>query len=546
MPRAAIATGMVDWVLPVGEMPDRLLRFLRNEARMHVPPEEPQAAVGAPAHDADFGGPLTIAQAPNATDEAALADVLNFLRGQTGHDFSHYKRATVLRRIARRMQVNLLEDVSSYLLFLRTHQAEVVALMHDMLISVTNFFRDRDAFTALESNIPQRFAGKTAADQVRVWVAGCATGEEAYTVAILLTEHAAKLEAPPAIQVFATDLDEDVIGIARAGLYPPTIEADVSSERLRLFFQKDHGRYRIRKEVRERVLFSVHNLLKDSPFSAPGPDYLPQSAHLSQARRAGSALRHLPFRLAPRGAAVSRWSESMNEGHTLFAPLDKHYRLYVRRSVPRPGWHIPTLPLPSPLQSPLMPALPRAIAPSANPPAALEAPSATERRGVMFGDLHLSLLERYAPPSVVVNDNYDIVHLSENAGTFLQFAGGEVSTNLLKVVHPSLRGELRTALFRAGKGEANITLDRVPMELNGEQRFLAAARASRAQIGQRGGVYPRRLRAPVGRPGTRRAGIGRAGRHGAPFGGGEPASPGSVGHDRRAVRRLSGRAESLQ
>ena len=181
--------------------------------------------------------------------------------------FSQYKRATILRRVARRLQVNLFEDIPTYLEFLRLHPAEVTALLHDLLISVTNFFRDAEAFAVLESYIPQLFAGKAAGEEVRVWVAGCATGEEAYSVAMLLSEYAARLETPPSIQVFATDLDEDAIQVARAGVYTATIEADVSSERLRRFFYRENGRYRIKKELRERVLFSVHNLLKDSPFS---------------------------------------------------------------------------------------------------------------------------------------------------------------------------------------------------------------------------------------------------------------------------------------
>src|SRR4051812_26540918 len=175
--------------------------------------------------------------------------------------------ATILRRIARRMQVNSIETIPRYLDFIRTHSAEGRALLQDLLIGVTHFFRDRDSFAALESHIPQLFAGKKADDEVRVWVVGCATGEEAYSIAMLLCEQCNRLENPPKIQIFATDIDEEAIADARDGLYPSTIEADVSPERLREFFQKDHGRYRVRKEIREKVLFAAHNILKDAPFS---------------------------------------------------------------------------------------------------------------------------------------------------------------------------------------------------------------------------------------------------------------------------------------
>ena len=189
------------------------------------------------------------------------------MRAQTGHDFSHYKRATVLRRIARRLQVNSLENIPAYLEFLRRHPAEARALLQDLLIGVTHFFRDRESFHALEENIPQLFSGKPRKDQVRVWVVGCATGEEAYSIAMLLCEHAAKLDNPPTIQVFATDIDEEAILDARDGIFPSTIEADVSPERLRRFFVQDQGRYRVRTEIREKVLFAAHDILRDSPFS---------------------------------------------------------------------------------------------------------------------------------------------------------------------------------------------------------------------------------------------------------------------------------------
>ena len=158
--------------------------------------------------------------------------MLVFLRTRTGRDFSYYKRATILRRIGRRLQVNDIDDLPGYLAFLRTHPGETGALLQDMLISVTNFFRDREAFDALESQIPWLFKDKRATDTIRVWVPGCATGEEAYSIAMLLSEHARKLDAPPQIQVFATDLDEDVIKSARDGSYPDTIAADVSEEQI--------------------------------------------------------------------------------------------------------------------------------------------------------------------------------------------------------------------------------------------------------------------------------------------------------------------------
>src|SRR5256714_1427306 len=267
MPATAISTGMVDWVLPVAEMPPKLMEFVRNENRMKLPPEDPDAKE-ADVKDPEAPGGETISDITRADDdELALRDVLAYLRTQTGHDFSHYKRATILRRVARRMQVTSLETIPQYRDFLRIHPVEARALLQDLLIGVTHFFRDQDSFAALQANVPQLFAGRRHTDQIRVWVAGCATGEEAYSIAMLLCEYAERLEQPPSIQIFATDLDEHAITDARSGMYPATIETDVSLERLRRFFEREDGRYRVKKGLREKILFATHNLLRDPPFS---------------------------------------------------------------------------------------------------------------------------------------------------------------------------------------------------------------------------------------------------------------------------------------
>ncbi|HEY1048448.1 MAG TPA: CheR family methyltransferase, partial [Prosthecobacter sp.] len=231
MPASAIDTGMVDWVLPVAQMAQRLLNYFHQEKRLQLPPEE---------------GPQPAQQAHLSPDqaEAALREVLAYLRTRTGRDFSYYKRATILRRIARRMQVNAMDNVPAYLGYLRTHPGEAGALLQDLLISVTNFFRDREAFAVLEKHIPQLFEGKGHGEPVRVWVPACATGEEAYSIAMLLQEHARTLDSPPPLQVFACDLDEEAIAVARAGLYPESMVADVSEDRVRKFFVKDHRGYR--------------------------------------------------------------------------------------------------------------------------------------------------------------------------------------------------------------------------------------------------------------------------------------------------------------
>ncbi|HEX8678331.1 MAG TPA: CheR family methyltransferase, partial [Chthoniobacterales bacterium] len=373
-------------------------------------------------------------------------------------------RATLLRRIARRMQVNSVETIPAYLDFMRQHPAEATELLQDLLISVTHFFRDQAAFAALEAHVPQLFAGKRKDDQLRVWVAGSATGEEAYSIAMLLAEHAEKLESPPTIQIFATDIDEQAVQTARSGIYPRTIEADVSPERLGRFFEQDHGRYRIRKNLREKVLFAAHNVLSDAPFSNLDLVSCRNLLIYLTPKAQEQVFEVAHFALRSGGLLFIGGSENTSTAQLLFAPVDTKHRLYVRRSVPRPTWKVPMVPRraddgqqqPRPARLRALPAITSAAADGAAAHTRESALAGQDRRAMLFGELHLKLLEQYAAPSVVVNEAHDIVHLSEHAGRYLHFTGGEPTANLPKVIHPALRVELRTALFRAGQTKAAV------------------------------------------------------------------------------------------
>ncbi|HKP92843.1 MAG TPA: PAS domain S-box protein [Chthoniobacterales bacterium] len=460
MPLTAIATGLVDWVLPVAQMPAKLMQFVCNENAMRLPPEIPETAE-ADAKEEDAPGGETVSDETRAiSDENAIVEVLAYLRSQTGHDFAHYKRATILRRIARRMQVNLIESIPDYLAFLRKHPGEPAALLQDLLIGVTHFFRDQDAFAALEANIPQLFAAKTKEEQVRAWVVGCATGEEAYSVAMLLSEYAERFEEAPGIQVFATDIDEQALVEARDGRYPLTIEADVSQERLRHFFTKEEGSYQVRKSLREKVLFAAHNFLGDAPFSRMDLVSCRNLLIYLGGKAQEQAFEVFHFALRSAGLLFIGGSES-NNVQGLFAPVDPKHRIYARRSVPRPLWKMPGLPLrvPEPvpsgrnIPSPLLPPLAQNALQDSGIKSDAAAFLRQERRGALFGALHLRLLEHYAPPSIVLNEQHDIVHLSEKAGQYLRLAAGEPSTNVFKLIRPELQIELRACLFSAARGD---------------------------------------------------------------------------------------------
>jgi two-component system CheB/CheR fusion protein len=465
MPRSAIATGMVDWVLPVAEMGPQLLQYFRIEKQLKLPPEEDTPPAAPPAQPA------------MPPEEAALRDVLNFLRTRTGRDFSCYKRATVVRRIARRMQVNGVADMPAYLACLRTRPGEAGALLQDLLISVTNFFRDADAFAGLEAHLGELFKGKGPNDAIRVWVPACATGEEAYSLAILLTEKARELDAPPLLQVFATDLDEQAIKAAREGSYPATIEADVPEDRLRRYFVRESGGYKVRREVRELVLFAPHDLLKDSPFSRL--DLIScRNLLIYLNREAQQRLFDIfHFALRPQGLLFLGSSESIEDVTALFSVLDKKHRIFMQRPTHRAEVPIPVGPgtLALALEAHKHASTAPAISARSFQQAAVVGRGGLplEGRSTSWGELHFKLLEALAPPSILVDGEHDIVHLSASAGRFLQYSGGEPSKNLLRAVHPSLRIELRAALYQAAETQSTAEVLVSPVELGGESRGIA-------------------------------------------------------------------------
>jgi two-component system CheB/CheR fusion protein len=451
MPLAAIATGMVDIVLPVADMGQRLIEIWQNARQIRLPsPEQPSDLVDEPQ---------TPASAQLA--EQALQEIMGLLRTRTRHDFQHYKRATVLRRIERRLQVNRLADLPAYRDFLRDHIEEAIPLLQDMLISVTNFFRDGEAFDALEREaISQLVRSKQPGEQLRAWVAGCATGEEAYSLSILLREQADLQAKPLEHQIFATDIDERAIAIARKGTYAQGIVEDMSPSRIRQFFVHDHDQYRVSTMVREPVLFAVHNLLRDPPFSRL--DLICCRNLLIYLDRAAQARVLETFRIAlkPGGYLFLGTSESTDAVGSIFTPVDKKNRIYrVNPELP-PGRHMPLI-------SDTPPALESGLHPQAR---------RTARHGgsehPSFAARHQRALEQFSPPSVLINAEHEVLHLSNGVGRFLERASGEPSNNLLNNVRPDIRLELRTALFKAAQSSRSVETRLVQRQQNGHQVFL--------------------------------------------------------------------------
>lgn len=438
MPRHSLATGLVDYILRVAQIPAQIIAYREQLKRVGIPNPPPDL---------------------NEDELDALRNVLSQLRVRTGHDFWNYKRPTVLRRIARRISIHELPDLAAYSHFMHENPAEATALLKDLLISVTNFFRDPKAFEALEREIiPKLFEGKGADDQVRVWVAGCATGEEAYSVTMLLSEYAANRAFAPQIQVFATDIDEDAIAVARDGFYTVSDTADVPPEYLsRHFIQEGRG-YRVGREIRERVLFAVHNMIKDPPFAhldlATCRNFLIYLNRTAQRR----AMEVLHFALNPGGYLMLGASESVDGAGDLFSVIDKEHRIYQGRAVEtRLVFPVPDVGIVTRL---------------GKLPERRRAPDLQSAQRPTYAHLHQRLLERYAPPSIVVNEDYDILHISENAGKLLQIPGGELSSNLLTLVRPELRLELRAALFQAATKKTDVESNGIRVVVDEETKSV--------------------------------------------------------------------------
>jgi two-component system, chemotaxis family, CheB/CheR fusion protein len=407
MPRSAVGTGLADFVLPVREIAAKLPELIRDRGRM-------------PREEMSEG------------DSDSMHRILSHLRVRTGHDFSNYKKSTVRRRIARRMRVQRAATMAEYLAILRENGAEAQALFAELFISVTTFFRDAAAFEKLASLvIPTLFEDRGAADSVRAWVPGCATGEEAYSIAMLLLEESAKRDIRCEIQVFASDLDEAALTVAREGRYPVVIEADMTEDRLKRFFTHENDHYRVTRELRDVVLFARHSLFKDPPFSRADLISCRNVLIYLDRELQQQVCATFHFGLKPNGYLFLGSSESADNPVGLFRALDRESRIYQRVSVATDLRVTSRIGPPSFSVEPLPPRSPQPI-------------RTQNEEGV-----HREALERLAPPSAIVDEAYRVVHLSENAGRYLQPSRGTLVNDISELAREELRFDLRAALHKA-------------------------------------------------------------------------------------------------
>lgn len=434
MPRSAINTGLADLVLPVEELAQRILQYRENEQPTNVPRDSEHL----PADQGDI-----------------LNRLLALLRTQTGQDFTQYKTATILRRIGRRMRVNQVSTLEDYLNLLRSVPGEAKLLQRELLIGVTHFFRDPNAWEELEDQVISRLVEKAEQDRrIRVWVPGCATGEEAYSLAILLREQMKSRELPE-VQVFASDLDDQALAVGRHGLYPDAIRADVSEERLRRFFTQEGDHFRIKKEIRDRVLFSPHSLFKDPPFSRL--DLISCRNLLIYLNRdlQRNVFRLFHYALKPGGYLFLGSAETVESEAGLFEPVDRKHRIYRRmESAKRP--ELPALDLSGRTSFDLR-------------LGEFEKPKQT---AVDEAKRHRRVLEESAPPSVLVRRNYELLHLSGSAGRYLKRPGGGPSNDILEEIRPELRALLQRALHAAFEGKVASSSRPVEVQFNGESGWV--------------------------------------------------------------------------
>ena len=438
MPRNALATGLVDYELPPGEMAAQLMAYAAH-------------AYGHPASRA------ALPQTPKL--ENALKKVFILLRSQTGHDFSQYKPSTLQRRIERRMAVHLIHSMEGYVKFLQRTPPEVEALFRDLLIGVTNFFRDTEAFQALEElGIPKLFLDKPAGSVIRVWCPGCSTGEEAYSIAILLQERIEAIKQGYTLQVFATDIDSRALATARAGLYPASIAVDLSRERLARFFvaEPDGLTYRIHKGIRDTVVFSEHNVIKDPPFSKLD---LVSCRNLMIYLDGDLQKKLIPlfhYALNPGGVLFLGTSETVGDQANLFVVLDRKAKLFQRLEDFRSG-HRAALGKFLPPMTAIHATLPQAAARTGFP-AKLPLRELTER----------ALLREATPAGVLVNAQGDILYMHGRAGMYLELPTGEVSLpNILKMAREGLQRELAVALHAAAATREPVSCPGLRVKTNG-------------------------------------------------------------------------------
>jgi len=451
MPRAAIATGMVDLVMAPAEIGAELIEIARHPYLR-------------PSNRADAQG----------IGEDHLRRIFELLRPASGVDFRHYKQPTIRRRLLRRMALHRISDIHQYIRLLQADPIELRGLFQDLLIHVTRFFREPESFEALAAEVlPKLIDGRDPEMPIRAWVCGCATGEEAYSLAIVLTEFLQRQQSPIRVQIFATDVSETAIEHARAGLYPASISADVGADRLRRFFSRTDGNYRVSKQIRDLCVFARQDLTRDPPFSRLDLVMCRNVLIYMEAVLQRKLIGLFHYALTPNSYLVLGQAESVGAQASLFSLVDKKHRIHRKKSLPSLLGAALTYPSDYPV---LMTPRKRAAVTSPQGEPGLQ------------GEVSRLILERYAPAAVVVDNDLQIVQFRGQTGSFLEATPGDASLNLLKMLREGLLYGVRSALqaakrskqtvkkddlqVRVGQAWTRVGIEVVPIMSGGRQHYL--------------------------------------------------------------------------
>ncbi|MCF8369493.1 MAG: PAS domain-containing protein [Bacteroidales bacterium] len=428
MPKCAIETSLVDYILPPEKMPEQLLNFTNHIQNRHK----------------------VIIQDEKKLNPDALQKIFILLRNQTGHDFSSYKINTISRRISRRMNIHQINRITTFVKYLQENPLEVETLFRELLIGVTSFFRDKYAFELMRENIlPGLLKQKPSDYTFRVWIPGCSSGEEAYSIAIILREVIEKLNIHINIQIFATDLDINAIEIARAGLYPPSIAQDVSPERIKRFFSFDDHLFKIKKDIRELLVFAPQNLIKDPPFIKLDMVVCRNLLIYFDSDLQKKVLPLFHFSLKPEGVLFLGSSETIGSFTDLFLPINTKWKIYARKQAITPNYIVSK------------------FHESDQQDKKIVMPEHQKIKPEYSRLAEKSLLAHYAPPSVIINERGEILYIHGRTGKYLEPAPGEANLNIYDMARDGLRVDLTAAIRESLARKQQVVHKGVSLKNNG-------------------------------------------------------------------------------
>jgi two-component system CheB/CheR fusion protein len=437
MPEASIKTGLVDYILPPEGMPAKLIQYLNHPAM-----REP-----------DFEDEVN-----ERNNQSQLQKILMLLRSHTGHDFTLYKKNTITRRIERRIAFHQLPDYLHYVNYMREHPHEIEVLFKELLIGVTKFFRDSQAFEVMKNALYAKLVKKTEDESIRIWIAGCSKGEEAYSLAILLTEYLSVLKTKrlPKVQIFATDLDPQAIEHARTGFYFSNIISELSPDRLERFFVKKANGYVVKKEVREMIVFAQHNLIKDAPFTKLDLLCCRNVMIYLTADLQRKLLPVFHYSLNNKGLLFLGPAESVGIYTDAFNIIDSKWKLYERKD----GVSALSKMVDFPFNI------------SNQQKSERDATEKPVSKGLITEAFHRVLLDKYTPASLLINDKGEILYINGKMDTYLQFHTGEAVMNIHKMAREEIKYALGNAIHQVSLQKNRVNVNDIKLSVNGQVNMI--------------------------------------------------------------------------